>query len=102
MSIARGVNLRKCVNSESYGMICVHCGCCSEDKAIRYPARLALNERELERAIHFDNWIPGHIRLQKRNMKLNATYNRRRIAIYKRLVKSLEGKAMICEAEVAA
>jgi len=91
--MSRGIS-KKCVNGESYGEICVGCLCCSDDKNIRWPARLALNERELERQIHFDNWIPGSIRLKRRNRKSNITYYKRRIAIYKRLVKSLpaEGK----------
>ena len=80
---------KNCINGESYGEICVGCGCCSKDKDIRYPARLAMYQRGLDRNINFNNWFKGHIRLQKRNRKLNITYCKRRIAIYKRLVASL-------------
>jgi len=79
-----------CINPDSYGEICVGCGCCSKDKSIRYPARLKLYTELLERDLNFNHWIKGAIRLQKRNQKLNITYCKRRIAIYKRLVGKIE------------
>jgi len=80
---------RDCINPDSYGEICVGCGCCSKDKNIRYPARLKLYEEDLERQLNFNHWMKGAIRLQKCNIKLNITYDKRRIAIYKKLVASL-------------
>lgn len=82
---------KDCINPDSYGEICVGCECCSKDKAIRYPARLKMYQDDLERQINFNHWFKGSIRLQKRNQKLNITYDKRRIAIYKRLVESLNG-----------
>jgi len=82
---------KDCINPDSYGEICVGCGCCSKDKKIRYPARLKLYQDDLERQLNFSHWIKGWIRIQKRNRKLNITYCKRRIAIYKRLVEGLEG-----------
>lgn len=77
---------KDCINPDSYGEICVGCGCCLKDKSVRWPSRLRMYEDNLQRQINFNNWIKGSIRLQKRNRKLNITYYKRRIAIYKRLV----------------
>jgi len=82
---------KDCINPVSYGEICVGCGCCSKDKNIRYPARLKLYEEALKRQLNFNYWIKGAIKLQGHNQKLNITYYKRRIAIYKRLVEGLEG-----------
>jgi len=79
-----------CINSASYGEMCVNCGCCSKDKAIRYPARLKLYQDDLEHQLHFDQWMKGSKRLQKQNIKANITYCKRRIAIYKRLIAGLQ------------
>jgi hypothetical protein len=80
---------KNCINPDSYGEICVHCGCCSKDKNIRYPARLQMYERQLQEHLAFNHWIKGFIRLQKRNQKANITYCRRRIAIYRRLLSAV-------------
>jgi len=82
---------KNCINPYSYGEICVSCGCCSQDKSIRYPARLKLYEDLLKKDFNFNNWIPGFIRLQKRNRKANITYCKRRIAIYSRLDRAIMG-----------
>ena len=38
-----------CYNTyDSYGEICVHCGCCSEDEIERAKARVALADRMIE------------------------------------------------------
>ena len=88
-SICVGIS-KKCVNPlESYGEICVGCGCCSDNKSIRYPARLALWERELDRCLNFNNWRKGHIKLQRRNRKADMKYCRRRVGRYKYLVGTL-------------
>jgi hypothetical protein len=81
---------RNCYNGfESYGEICVRCGCCSTDKKIRYKARLELHERLLDRSLHFNQWHKGWIRVQKRNIKKNITWNKYRFAIYKRLLREV-------------
>ena len=85
-SLCVGVT-KDCINPDSYGEICVGCGCCSKDKSIRYPARLKLYQEDLQRQLNFNHWIKGWKRLQKRNIKANITYCKRRIAIYKRLCK---------------
>lgn len=80
---------KDCINMDSYGEICVGCGCCSKDNNIRWPARLKMYQEHLERSMSFNHWMEGTIRLQKRNQKANITYNKRRIAIYKRLCATL-------------
>jgi len=79
---------KDCINPDSYGMICVGCGCCSKDKAIRYPSRLKMYQEHLDRDLNFSNWIKGWIRMQKRNRKSNITYCKGRIAIYRRLMEA--------------
>ena len=71
----------------SYGEICVGCGCCSKDKLTRWIARLNYLILEREEHKHFSHWIPGMIRLQKRNNKSSLVYLNRRIGQYKRLLK---------------
>ena len=88
-SICIGVS-KGCINPDSYGEICVGCGCCSKDKAIRYPARLKLYQEHLQYHLNFKNWIVGWKRIQRRNQRLSITYCKRRIAIYTRLVQGLE------------
>lgn len=40
---------KKCYNPwDTYGEICIHCGCCSKDVAKRQQARLALHKRLLK------------------------------------------------------
>lgn len=90
---------KDCINHDSYGMICVGCGCCSKDKTIRYPARLKMYREHLDEAKNFDQWINGWRRIQRRNMKLNITYNKRRIAIYQRLVNELYKSYFLAGAE---
>jgi adenylosuccinate synthase len=90
-AICFGVS-KDCVNGASYGEICVGCGCCSKDKMVRYHARLQMYTEELETAQHFNTWIKGYKRLQRRNMKSNITYCKRRIAIYKRLIAEMESE----------
>ena len=90
-AICHGVS-KDCINPASYGEICVGCGCCSKDKAIRYPARLKMYERELKKAENFNYWMKGFKRLQRHNQKTNISYCKRRIAIYKRLIaKGIDG-----------
>ncbi len=76
--------------SWSYGEICVGCGCCSKDNLTRWIARLNYNILEREEQKHFNQWIPGLIRLQKRNMKSNLKHVNRRIGQYKRLLEVKE------------
>ena len=40
----------------SYGEICCHCGCCSDDPKIRIPAREKYIQFEIDCCKNFDGW----------------------------------------------
>ena len=69
----------------SYGEICVHCGCCSKDTEERRKARLIYWQRWLDDCLHFDQWANGHpnlIEIQKKNVKANIKWAKRRVKYY--------------------
>lgn len=73
---------------DSYGEICVHCGCCSPDKQKRYASRIAVLERWIEEWEHFDGWFeddPEAKALQERNIRSNLKHFRRMLRYYKRM-----------------
>ena len=55
----------------SYGEICVHCGCCSDDPKVRIPARINYLKEELESCKNFDDWFEDADlkALQEKNVK---------------------------------
>ena len=79
---------------DSYGEICVHCGCCSEDPAVRARARLEVCERELT------EWEASLEEMKKdatvyeeyqiENVKSNIRHVRRRIRYYRKRVKEID------------
>ena len=81
----------KCWNPyDSYGEICVGCGCCHKDKAIRYTARVKVLERRIYENEHFDMWYqddPEMAALQKKNIQSNLRNYRRLLRYYKKKVK---------------
>lgn len=80
---------KNCYNPfESYGVICVGCGCCSEDELTAAKARLGLHRRLLAKAEHFDLWFddPEMKELQKRNVEAIIKWNKEQIAIYQTIV----------------
>jgi hypothetical protein len=76
----------RCYNGwESYGEICVHCGCCGKPGTERDRARLAMYRRRLEEQVNFDQWFtdsPEWLAVQKRNQKANITRANRHIRYY--------------------
>lgn len=78
---------------ESYGMVCVGCGCCSENPLEQAKARLALHERLLEKDIHFDLWFddPELRAIQEGNVAKSIAWNKEQIAVYKAIISELEG-----------
>lgn len=72
---------------DSYGMICVHCGCCSEDKNVRYTKRLALHKRllqeDMEKARTADN------DMVRKNCEMDIAWNREKIAEYEAKLKEM-------------
>lgn len=68
--------------------ICIGCGCCSPDKQKRRENRLRVLRRLLQEQHDFDRWADGYpdmIELQKRNIKENIKYFKRRIRYYEKL-----------------
>lgn len=77
---------------DSYGEICVRCGCCSKDKKIRYSARIERIERWIEEEEHFDGWADDKdLRaLQEKNIKSNIKCYRRQLRYYKKRLREAE------------
>lgn len=76
----------KCYNPfESYGELCVGCGCCSKDREKRTRARMELYQRLLDKWLHFDGWDddPDMRALQEKNVKFNIKWCKRRLAYYR-------------------
>ena len=73
---------------DSYGEICVGCGCCSKDKKERHKNRLEALTRWNEENDRFDGWFddPEIRKLQEENIKANRKYFARRIRYYERKV----------------
>ena len=40
----------------SYGEICVHCGCCSDDPKVRIPSRIEYAKERIESCENFELW----------------------------------------------
>lgn len=84
----------KCWNwYDSYGEICVGCGCCSKDTLTRVKNRLAVMERQLHEEENFDGWdneCPSLLAIQKENHESNLRFLKKRIACYKGWLTRLE------------
>lgn len=86
----------KCWNLyDSYGMICVQCGCCANDKSTRYKARIACLKEWLHEQETFDKWDNeyGLRETQEKNVAANIKYFKRRLRYYETKLKKLEGAA---------
>lgn len=78
--------------ADSYGEICVHCGCCSSNKKTRYKARLEHYKRCLKEKEGFSDWAyeyPDLVELQKKNIAEDIKYFKRRIRYYENKLKNL-------------
>lgn len=76
---------------DSFGEICVHCGCCSKDKKTRYAARVECLERwqaENERFDEFDD-DPVLCRVQMHNKAANARHYRRQLWYYRKKLQEV-------------
>ena len=78
---------------DSYGEICVGCGCCSKDKKERHKARLETVKQWKEENDKFCGWDddPELRKIQEKNVKANKQDFARRIRYYERKVKEDEG-----------
>lgn len=94
LHICRGIK-KECYNPfESYGEICVGCGCCDTDPEKRALARLALHQRLLKEDEEFDRWWdddPEWLAVQKRNIANNIEWNKAKIAEYEEEIKKIRG-----------
>lgn len=80
----------KCWNPyDSYGEICVHCGCCSKDKETRYKSRILLLEELIENDEKFDGWVDGWREKQEENIKTNLKIYKRQLRYYKRKLEEV-------------
>lgn len=87
---------KDCYNQyESFGEICVGCGCCSDDPEERYKARIALADRmieELEKWSNAGDYI-SLLPIQIRNIKKGLSkWEKRRTKFQKKLKELQEGK----------
>lgn len=83
-----------CINRNSYGVICVLCGCCSrnsnyKDRIIR---TIKYYKECLEEQYNFNRWSDdGYLKkIQERNVKSNILYFKRKIRMYKKILKTLK------------
>jgi len=74
---------------DSYGEICVRCGCCAKDKKVRYESRIRCLERWLKDQYEFDEWIDSCRELQERNRRKNIQYFKRRLRYYRKKLDEL-------------
>lgn len=77
---------------ESYGEICIGCGCCSKDPKERAEARLELYQRQLDRVENFNNWFddPKIRAIQEKNIKIDTKIYKKRIRYYKKRLKEIK------------
>ena len=76
---------------DSYGEICVHCGCCSNDKLTRYTSRInCLKDWILEKE-NFDMWDdnPEWRKRQEKNIKNDIKHWKRQLRYYENRLKEL-------------
>lgn len=82
----------KCWNLyDSYGEICVHCGCCSKDPVVRTKARIDVLQRHIEHFESFDGWSEDLLEkaTQKINIENNLKQYRRQLRYYQKRLMEL-------------
>ena len=84
---------------DSYSGMCIGCGCCSHDLKKRYEERLKVCKRLLQEQLDFDNWIEGLEHIQRKNVKANIRYFKRRIKYYRKRLEILEDGEEECLTE---
>lgn len=73
---------------DSYGEICVHCGCCAKDRATRYKARINALERRIKERENFDLWSddPGLRAIQEKNHASTIASWKKELEKYRKLL----------------
>lgn len=67
--------IKNCLNSDSYGMICVHCNACgrfNSDTILQ--DKLKMYQIKLEQEKNFDGWEEEAEAIQRRNVASNIKY----------------------------
>jgi len=84
---------KDCYNPyESFGEICVGCGCCSDDPEEKFKARIALADRMIEELSNIGDYDSLHP-IQIRNIKKGLSkWEKRRTKFQKKLKELQEGK----------
>ena len=79
---------------DSYGEICVHCGCCAADPLERAKARLDVLKERLEEREHFNMWDedPAWRARQEQNIKIDKRIFKRQIRYYIKRIQELESR----------
>ena len=83
---------------DSFGEICVHCGCCSSDPEIRYGARVRCVSEWLREQEGFDRWDddPEMKHLQMRNQRVTIERLKRQLRYYYKRWREIEnGKGQV-------
>lgn len=82
-----------CINHWSYGTICVKCGCCSRNPDYRdmMRQRVKYYKECLAEQYSFSNWCDSEKMraLQERNIKANILYFKRKIRLYKKILRTM-------------
>jgi len=70
-----------CINlKDSYGVICVKCNACGRfNKDTQKECALKMYERQLSEEQNFNRWIEGVEELQRKNIKKNILYIKKKI-----------------------
>ena len=82
-----------CINPDSYGEICVQCGCC--DKNHNYRDRIIKQIRIYKELLHekylFDDWSEDEqmATIQKRNVENDILYFKRKIRILRKVLRNI-------------
>ena len=77
---------------DSYGDICVACGCCSKDPLKRARARYEVAQLEIKTLESFNKWDQNleTREFQEQNIRTDLTMFRRMIRYYKKRIDKLE------------
>ena len=82
-----------CINPNSYGEICVQCGCCNknQDHRDRIIKQIRLYKELLQETYLFDNWSKDRqmLLIQKRNKERNVLYFKRKIRVLKKILRNM-------------
>lgn len=90
MSVSKG-----CININSYGVICVHCGCCEEmnpnlkDRTIK---QIQYYKERLQEEYNFNDWDKNEAiaEIQRKNVVANIEYYKEKIEKLEHFLEQLK------------